>query len=255
MTLKRFFINVTHATYNSTYCQDEKLRPGLDRDVPVNYFQDMPAKNRLKQYIHESYYHIYNRGTEKRLIFLDTQDYSVFISYLQEYLRPRDEAFLIQKLPQVSPEEKEQILRALSRNNFHNEITLIAYCLMPNHFHFFIKQKDAQSVDKFMNSIATRYTMYFNKKYNRVGSLYQGVYKAVLIKTEQQFIHLSRYIHRQAFPNQPSSLSSYLGKSPDWIHPEEVLSYFSKINPNLSYKSFIKQEDNRDIIQDISLED
>jgi len=160
----------------------------------------MPAKNSRKQYYENGYYHIYNRGVEKRKIFLDQQDYAVFLPYLKEYLLPKDERALSKRLmdSSITSIEKNKILKLLRLNNFSNEITLLAYCLMPNHFHFFVKQKSAGSIDKFMNSLGTRYTMYFNKKYDRVGSLYQGVYKAVSVNNESQFIYLSKYIHSQA---------------------------------------------------------
>ena len=127
----------------------------------------MPSRNSIKQYVNNSYYHIYNRGVEKRLIFLDAQDYAVFLSYLKEYLTPKNEQELRQKLsdPNTSYKEKDKILKLLRLNNFYGEITLLAYCLMPNHFHFFIKQKSAVSIDKFMQSLSTRYTMYFNCKH------------------------------------------------------------------------------------------
>ncbi|MCL5019036.1 MAG: transposase [Patescibacteria group bacterium] len=172
----------------------------------------MPAKNARKQYLENGYYHLYNRGVEKRTIFLDQQDYSVFLSYLKEYLIPKNEKALQEILSNsnTSSKEKDKALKLLHLNNFYNEITLLAYCLMPNHFHFFIKQKNPNSIDKFMNSLCTRYTMYFNKKYKRVGSLYQGVYKAVLVSSEEQFLHLSRYIHKQALASQGLALRSYL---------------------------------------------
>lgn len=227
----------------------------------------MPAKNSRKLYLENGYYHIYNRGVEKRKIFLDHQDYGVFLSYLKEYLLPKDEKALSKKLadPAISSQERNKILKALQMNNFADEITLLAYCLMPNHFHFFVKQKSAGSIDKFMNSLGTRYTMYFNRKYDRVGSLYQGVYKAVSITTEPQFIYLSKYIHRQALAlqgealqPQPSSYEDYIGKrKTDWVNAEEILSYFSKTNPNLSYESFVMEFPNENeafIINEVSLE-
>lgn len=219
----------------------------------------MPAKNRLKQYTENGYYHMYNRGTEKRKIFLDKQDYNVFLSYLKEYLLPKNDKELLEKLsdPLLPGPERDKILRLLRLNNFSGEITLLAYCLMPNHFHFFIKQKSAGSIDKFMNSLGTRYTMYFNKKYKRVGSLYQSVYKGVLVTNEPQFLHLSRYIHAQAIPNQPSSYKIYLKEEKsDWVFPEEVLSFFSTKNPRLSYKTFVEDKnefDTIDTIKDILL--
>ena len=233
----------------------------------------MPAKNSRKQYLENGYYHIYNRGVEKRKIFLDQQDYGVFLSYLKEYLLPKDEKKLNDRLAdsQISPKEKDKTLKALRMNNFAEEITLLAYCLMPNHFHFFVKQKSAGAIDGFMNSLATRYTMYFNSKYKRVGHLYQGVYKAVLITSEPQFLHLSRYIHRQALrlqvrlqgqalqdlrEKQPCSYPEYLGqRKTEWVHPEEILSYFDQTNPNLSYENFVKQDDDDSLLQKLILEE
>ncbi len=247
----------------------------------------MPARHRIKQYIENGYYHIYNRGVEKRLIFLDEQDYAVFLSYLKNYLTPKDEKERFQKLSysDISPQEKDKILKLLRLNNFYNEITLLAYSLMPNHFHFFIKQKNSLSIDRFMQSLGTRYTMYFNRKYKRVGFLYQDTYKAVLIENEQQFIYLSKYIHQQAIVHkgptlqgrtlrsreQPSSYPEYLGKrKTQWIHPEEILTYFSKTNPkltynrlrlhrnascNLRYKAFVEEKDDFSIIQNKTLEE
>lgn len=230
----------------------------------------MPAKNRTKLYLEDGYYHIYNRGVEKRSIFLDEQDYAVYLSYLKNYLIPKDEKGLSDKLsnPNTSYKEKDKILKLLRLNNFYGEIALLAYCLMPNHFHFFIKQKSASSIDRFMNSLCTRYSMYFNKKYKRVGALYQGVYKAVTVDHDEQFIYLSKYIHKQALIHsasqgqalqgweQPSSYPEYLGKrKTEWVHPEEVLAYFSKTNPKLSYKAFVEENDDFSAIQNEILEE
>lgn len=231
----------------------------------------MPARNRTKQYIENGYYHIYNRGVEKRLIFLDQQDYAVFLNYLKEYLLPKDEEELSKKFsdPDTSYKERDKIIKLLRLNNFADEITLLAYCLMPNHFHFFIKQKNPLSIDRFMQSLCTRYTMYFNRKYKRVGFLYQDTYKAVLVGNEAQFIYLSKYIHKQTLIHeasdlqgrtlrswkQPSSYQEYLGQRKTlWIHPEEVLSYFSKTNPKLSYKSFVEESDDFSPIQNKIIE-
>lgn len=225
----------------------------------------MPAKNSRKTYIENGYYHIYNRGVEKRIIFLDQQDYGVFLSYLKGYLLPKNEKELGERLsdPNISYQERDKILKLLRLNNFNQEITLLAYCLMPNHFHFFVKQRQLGSIDKFMNSLGTRYTMYFNKKYKRVGSLCQGVYKAVLITNEAQFIYLSKYIHRQALASQgealrdqPSSYPEYIGvRKTLWINPEEVLSYFSNTNPSLSYKNFVTESGSLDTLENLTLDE
>lgn len=229
----------------------------------------MPAKNSLKTYSPNSYYHIYNRGVEKRLIFQDEQDYGVFLSYLKNYLLPKNEEKLQQALsnPNLNYKEREQILKELRLNNFSGEITLLAYCLMPNHFHLLVKQKSANSIDKFMNSLGVRYTMFFNRKYKRVGVLYQDVYKAVTIESDPQLLYLSSYIHRNPFIQasasqgdvlrawSPSSYYEYLGlRKTEWVHPEEILAFFSKTIPQLSYQAFVEQTEDVSLIRDVALD-
>jgi len=229
------------------------------------------AKNSRKTYADHGYYHIYNRGVEKRHIFLDPQDYGVFLSYLKEYLSPKDEKALFARLskPNVSPQEKDKILKLLRLNNFYNEIFLLAYCLMPNHFHLLIKQSSALSIDKFMNSLALRYVIYFNRKYNRTGGLFQDVYKAVSVTTDEQLLYLSRYIHqnpldRNKLPkkgslddslSQPSSYPEYLDqRKTNWITTDEIVSYFSKTNPKSSYRSFVEQTEDISLIQKLLID-
>ncbi|MDO8578673.1 MAG: hypothetical protein Q7R50_05790, partial [Dehalococcoidales bacterium] len=117
------------------------------------------------------------------------------------------------------------------------------------------------AIDKFMNSLGTRYTMYFNRKYQRVGSLYQGVYKAVMVTNEAQFIYLSKYIHKQALSlqglqAQPSSFNEYIGvRKTDWVHPEEILGNFSETIPLLSYKNLVMESDDPSHLVGIDLDE
>lgn len=200
------------------------------------------------------------------MLFEDKQDYSVFLSYLKDYLLPKDKDILMQLLADPKPPraEKQKVLKLLRLNNFHNRITLIAYCLMSNHFHLLIRQKDKLAIDQFMNSLCTRYTMYFNHKYKRVGRLYQDVYKAVIIENEGYLLHLSRYIHKQSIVqgdplnslNQPSSLQDYLGiKKTAWVKPDDILSYFSKSNQAKNYYSFVLQDEALELLSNLTLED
>ena len=211
----------------------------------------MPTKNSTKLYVEDGYYHIYNRGVEKRNIFRDPRDYAVFIGYLKEYLSPKDEKTLLKLAvdPKTSSKEKARITRSMCLKNYSSEITLLAYCLLPNHFHLFLKQGTADAIDRLMSSLCTRYTMYFNRRHDRVGALYQGVYKAVLMTHEAQYLHITRYIHQQTLARGtegeqdfPSSYPEYLGlRKTDWVHPEEILSFFSKTNPTFSYKAFVSE--------------
>lgn len=221
----------------------------------------MPSKNALKQYVDDGYYHIYNRGVEKRTIFLEQQDYDQFLSYLSEYLQPIDDQSSYNQLsvPGLTSRQKQKIFRMMTINNFKDEIVLIAFALMPNHFHLFIKQKNAVSIDRFMRSLCTRYVRYFNCKYERVGPLFQGVYKAVLITNESHYLHLSRYIHAQSLAIAqvagnfvpPSSYPEFIGerKTP-WVHPEDILSFFNDNYPSASYAQFVSEYrdlDNEDL--------
>jgi putative transposase len=217
----------------------------------------MPPKNSLKTYVDHTYYHIYNRGVEKRNIFLDQQDYNTFLGCLKLYLTPPhpvDHRFAL-TLQGDSLSDTNKVLYTPSRQptNHQKTIELIAYCLMPNHFHLLIRQIERDSMNHFMRSLATRYSMYFNKKYERVGPLFQGTYKAVMIEQETQFLWVTKYIHRNPLSlrqNDPSKLtdysyssySNYLGQiHQSWIHPENILTYFSKTNPRNSYQNFVEE--------------
>jgi len=213
------------------------------------------------------FYHIYNRGVEKRKIFLDKQDYVVFLGYLRDYLTPKNEGELSNRLSdlKLNPRDREKISKLLKLNNFNGELELLCYCLMPNHFHFLVRQNSERTIDSFTNSLVTRYVMYFNKKYKRVGHLFQDVYKAVMIENEMQLLHLSRYIHRNPLGLESgkdehqrlfTSLPEYLGqRKTSWIEIETIWSYFSKVDPKNSYFSFVQQTDERERIENLLLED
>lgn len=208
----------------------------------------MAAKNSVKQYLKDSFYHLYNRGVAKGNIFLDEQDYNVFLSYLKIYLLPKDLDGLnrLFSSKESGPREKDKVLKLLKLKNFSGSIDLISYALMENHFHFLIRQAEEDTIDRFINAMGTRYAGYFNRKYKRVGPLFQGVYKAVLINSEEQLLHLSRYIHLNPIkigrPNLPSSLPEFLGRSKTaWLKPNFVLNYFSKTNSNNTYAAFMNE--------------
>ena len=215
----------------------------------------MPAKNSRKVYVENGYYHIYNRGVEKRVIYPEEPDYKVFLSYLKLYLEP--------------PHLQGQALQASpSRHplkNYADQINLLSYCLMPNHFHFLIRQTVPNAMNQLIQSLLTKYSMYINKKYHRVGPLFQGRYKAVLVKSEPQFLYLTKYIHRNPLNILPtwskledypySSYPNYLNTFQQiWLKPQEVLSHFSQTNPALSYKTFVEETDELGNIEYLTLD-
>lgn len=222
----------------------------------------MPARNIIKPYIENGYYHIYNRGVEKREIFLDEQDCKVFLYYIKMYLSPKEEL-----IEQNQLGFKTQRFIAL---NLSEELDLLSFTLMPNHIHLQVKQYTKDAIVKFMRRLSTSYVMYFNKKYDRVGALFQSSYKAALIELENYLIHLSRYIHLNPINLRSpinfiefSSYPYYLGKRhASWIKPEEILSFFksgqrSNLRDILSYQSFIEdyREDSKTILGDLCLEE
>ncbi len=145
----------------------------------------MPSPGVLRNYQEDGYYHIFNRGIEKRPIFLDEQDYQIFLYYMHVYLLPLEKVLL--KYPDLP-------LRLYSKN-LNKKVALVAYCLMPNHFHLLLQQKEIDGASKFLKQLMNAYTAYFNKKYLRTGGLVQGRFKAVLIDSDEQLLHVSRYIH------------------------------------------------------------
>jgi len=224
----------------------------------------MPSRFQIKTYTDNSFYHLFNRGVEKRPIFLDEKDYAVLLSYLKTYLSPKDEPFLRTQATNssVSWRERDQALRLLRMNNFHGTIKLLSYCLMPNHFHMAVWQQHGTGIDEFMNSLWTRYTMYFNKKYRRVGTLFQSVYKAVTVISEEQLIHLTRYIHQNPIAHRKlhtlaskgealrsyiwTSYPEYLGlRRTSWVDSTIVLSRWT-INKEYEYEKFVLETDAMD---------
>jgi len=144
----------------------------------------MPSKNIVKEFVPEAYYHIYNRGVAKQKIFLDDQDYKTFLSYLKLYL-----TFPNLQGPTLKVSPSRQL------KNYFDQIKLLAYCLMPNHFHLFVWQKDANEITNFMRSLITKYAIYFNKKYKRTGGLFGGNFKSNLVNTDEYLKYMFSYIH------------------------------------------------------------
>lgn len=200
----------------------------------------MPSKYALKTYIENGIYHVYNRGVEKRRIFEDEQDYTVFLHYLKRYL--------------TEPENKIYVRWKVELNQ---KIKLLAYCLMDNHFHLLLQQVPKDALTSFIRCQTNAYTRYFNQKYKRVGPLFQGRFKAVLVDRDNYLVHLSRYIHLNPLGHKEnftrsdlvklknysySSYLDYIGKrNSGWVDSAMILDYFkSNKGKNGSYKDFVE---------------
>ena len=196
----------------------------------------MPSRNVEKVYVSGQFYHVYNRGVNKQDIFLESADYVVFLNLLKRYLAA---------LP-----VKDRYGRIFP--SLHNDLELLAFCLMPNHFHLCFYLKHEKAIETLMRGVCTAYTIYFNKKYRRVGTLFQGVYKASRISSEAYLLHITRYIHLNPHDFrswQFSSLPYYLGKKhADWISNGRILSMFPKGSGE--YLEFVKDYEAQKIVLD-----
>ena len=132
------------------------------------------------------FFHLYNRGTEKRNIFLDSADYERFsaLLYMANSAQPIDLKQQGRTLFEVQDIDRGETL-----------VNICGYVLMPNHFHLLVEQTTEGGISIFMRKLGTAYTMYFNAKNERSGALFQGKFKAKHIDEDIYLQHLLSYIH------------------------------------------------------------
>lgn len=136
----------------------------------------------------KEYYHLYSRGVEKRKIFLDHKDYERFIAilYMMNQNAPFNFANFLKfhKLEEIFNEKREKPL-----------VSILSYVLMPNHFHILVYEHTEGGISKFMMKMLTAYSMYFNTKYKRSGSLFLHPFRSQHISGEAQYLWIFSYIH------------------------------------------------------------
>jgi len=183
---------------------------------------------RKVKFANDEYYHIYNRGVDKRDVFLDDNDYIRFLNNLREFNSEfiREERNMIQSLGTEFDSESES-----NSGSADPLVEIIAYCLNPNHYHLILKQVSEKGIEKFMQKMGTGYTNYFNKKYDRSGALFQGKFKAVHIDSNEYLLHLSVYVNRNHF------IHNYNAKG-EWIYCSAP-DYLGKRNGILCSKNVI----------------
>ncbi len=190
--------------------------------------------------VNGEFYHIYNRGSEKRDIFTQAWDYKRFQKtfYYYQFLGPKPSfsKFTKSDLNLFKPDPTKKI------------VEIICYCLMPNHFHFLIRQLKDNGISIFISQLTNSYTKYFNTKYHRVGALLQGTFKATHIETDEQLVHVSRYIHLNPIVSglvknlntyQWSSYLEYINGQPFYSFPQEILNFFSS---PIKYQEFVEAQ-------------
>ncbi|MBI2673760.1 MAG: transposase [Candidatus Zambryskibacteria bacterium] len=132
------------------------------------------------------FYHLYNRGTEKRKIFLNRQDYERFLSLL----------YLANGMARVDIKRQGSTLsELLTQDRDEKLVDICAYCLMPNHFHLIVRETKDYGISKFMQKLITGYTMYFNKAHERNGALLQGKFKSEHANSDRYLNYLIAYLH------------------------------------------------------------
>jgi len=157
----------------------------------------------IPEFYKGNYYHIYNRGANKNPIFFEETNYRFLLKRLKKYT-----------------------------GKF--SISMIAYCLMPNHYHFLMRQDADHTIGKCIQSVFNSYTKAINKRYNRTGTLFEGPYRAIHIDDQYYLLYLCRYIHR-------NPLEANLVKYPEeWVY-SNYLEWVDKRSGNLFNKEF--QED------------
>jgi len=201
-------------------------------------------------FVDGEFYHVYNRGVNRRKIFLKESDNVTFVRTFEYYSFVNHRMKFSEYLA-LSPQVQADYFNKLSQKS----IEIISFALMPNHFHFLIKQTGEKGITNFMRLFENSYTRYFNIKHGRVGHLFQGQFKAVRIETDEQLLHVSRYIHLNPLTSfvirsmeelekySWSSYSTYIDidkeNSMKFVNPIPILEQFKNIE---SYQKFVSDQ-------------
>ena len=200
----------------------------------------MPSRNILKIDLRDTYYHVYARGVNKQSIFIEPDDYFVFMHLLKRYLSKKQA-----KNPHGIPYP-----------HLYEKIENLAFCLMPNHFHLLVYQIEPGSMTQLMRGVMTSYSRYFNTKYTRRGPLFESRYKASNINHEAYLMHISRYIHlnpKNWSDYRYSSLPYYLGElNAEWVTPKKILNLFNGTNEYIEFVADYREH--KKVLDEIKME-
>lgn len=178
---------------------------------------------RKKPHLNGEFYHVYNRGVDKRKIFSDKKDFERFLQSIEEF-NAKDPIGSIYEHAFDKKKGRSRNEKAL--------VSIAAYCLNPNHFHLLLRQTADEGIPKFMHRLATGYTKYFNEKYERSGALFQGPFKSIHVGTDSYLRHVSAYVnlnyrvHRLGSEASKSSWEQYAKGEKGVASTNFVLSLF-----------------------------
>ena len=182
---------------------------------------------RKTEFAKGEYYHIYNRGVDKRAIFSDGRDMNRFLQSMQEFNS-------VDPIGSIYENSFRRLGNRVSKPD--RLVDFVCYCLNPNHYHFILKQVADKGIEKFMHKLGLGYTKYFNQKNQRSGSLFQGAFKAIHIDSNEYLLHLSAYVNLNNMVHQlgnsvsKSSWEEYMReksfKSQEFCEKNVVLGQF-----------------------------
>jgi REP element-mobilizing transposase RayT len=195
-------------------------------------------KMRKTEFANGEYYHIYNRGVDKREIFLEDFEYMRFLQALDEFNR-------IDPIGSIFEQGFRDKNTALGYS-VSKLVEIVAYCINPNHYHLILRQMKDKGIEKFMHKIGMGYSKYFNHKHKRSGSLFQGKFQAIHIDSNEYLLYLSAYVNKNNFIHgyntgdwKYSSLLDYLGKRNGKLCNKKII--LSQLDNNVEqYKEFLE---------------
>ncbi len=191
-------------------------------------------------------YHITNRTIAKVPLFSSNYDQQRFLNTISFY-RHKNIPLRFSHYMKLPSQEQEKLTSHIKKTN-KLLVEIIAFCLMPNHIHFLLKQLGDKGISTFMSKLQNSYAKYFNLKYKRTGALFQSMFRAVRIETDEQLTHVSRYIHLNPSTSYVckikdlkkyawSSFPHYLGlKTFKFVKPSLVLGLFKDLK---DYEKFV----------------
>src|SRR3989338_2494078 len=177
------------------------------------------------------YYHIYSRGVEKRKVFMNSKDYQRFMALL--YIMNQNEPFKMENFLRDKQNNLKNIFNQKREKTF---VSILAYCLMPNHFHLILYEHTEGGISKFMGKLLTAYSMYFNTKYERSGPLFMHPFRSEHINNEPQYMYIFSYIHLN-----PLSIIDKKWKESGVKNKKEAGRFLEKYQFS-SYKDFLNKD-------------
>lgn len=148
--------------------------------------------SRISPFVNEGFYHTFNRGVAKQPTFIIDSDYRQAL-FTMRYYQTIKPVVKLSRYKSLSKSDQNRILSSLVLQP--KLVDIVSYVLMPNHWHFLLRQNVNNGITIFLSRFTNSYTRYYNTRHNRVGHLFQGVFKSVEIESEEQLLHVSRYIH------------------------------------------------------------